>query len=321
MFGTCEKKKMRDKCMDSHTQIGCNLKSNFLNKSELKIINSEIKIKKKPSSDKFIIRGFFIKNGMIKNLHGYTLIIKNCIIETLTIAKSCKINELIFINCNINKLILEKNDYHLSLLKLQNVKTSNLGYDFWENHINSLWLQNSRFENLKLTAKPINILINNCEGEKIWIKNSSECCLEINNSKITRQILTHINHFTIQNSKFIDSTIYYCSFDLCVIYKTDLGRLNIDPISSILKMYWSNLNEELTKMCMAFDAQNHPNPELFDSWKDRGSCPYHNSSIARVICFDEDDKLWDSELKNMKINTIHLINKLFETKQIKCKWQ
>lgn len=68
---------------------------------------------------------------------------------------------------------------------------------------------------------------------------------------------------------------------------------------------------------MAYDAQNHPNPERFNFWAINGMCPYYDSSISRSCHFRESRKLWSSSLlKRRKYSAYELMLELFKEKGI-----
>lgn len=81
----------------------------------------------------------------------------------------------------------------------------------------------------------------------------------------------------------------------------------------VLKEFqWGNLSNNLVELCMAYDAQHHPNPKLFDEWANNnwGSCPYseshhltdeNGSPLKRQILFFEQRSLWSSKLKTIKL--------------------
>ncbi len=95
------------------------------------------------------------------------------------------------------------------------------------------------------------------------------------------------------------------------------GATGICP-STMLLAHWNCVSDELCKKLMAYDAQNHPNPELFNVWKKTGTCPYSNCKVTRVCNFIQSKNLWDSTLLNLpKFSSYELMLELFSERKIK----
>lgn len=74
---------------------------------------------------------------------------------------------------------------------------------------------------------------------------------------------------------------------------------------------WSILSNKMIKLGMAYDAQHHSNPELFDEWAKGGNCPYYENVNIRKIHFPQQKKLWDPKLKTIKLPTKEKMFEMF----------
>lgn len=95
------------------------------------------------------------------------------------------------------------------------------------------------------------------------------------------------------------------------------GAKGICP-STMLLANWGYVSDKLCKKLMAFDAQNHPKPELFNKWKETGDCPYVNCGVERVCNFEQRRELWEPELLDLPtLRPYDLMVELFAEKGIK----
>lgn len=95
-----------------------------------------------------------------------------------------------------------------------------------------------------------------------------------------------------------------CSTCLCpigatvYITGTNLRGAKLPDPKEMLLCNWGGLSNNLTQLCMAYDASLHPNPKKFDNWATGdGSCPYLNCQNLRSVWFVQKRSLWDSKIK------------------------
>lgn len=83
------------------------------------------------------------------------------------------------------------------------------------------------------------------------------------------------------------------------------------PNINVESIEWSILSNKMIKLGMAYDAQHHSNPELFDNWAKGGFCPYYGNTNVRKIHFPQQKKLWDPKLKTIKLPTKEKMFEMF----------
>jgi hypothetical protein len=66
----------------------------------------------------------------------------------------------------------------------------------------------------------------------------------------------------------------------------------------VLLANWGELSPELTTLAMAYDRDNHPEPERFLEWVDGGRCPYAGTLVERACNFDENHQLYDHQISS-----------------------
>lgn len=64
----------------------------------------------------------------------------------------------------------------------------------------------------------------------------------------------------------------------------------------VLLSHWGKVSDNLCRDLMRFDASNHPDPSLFDMWKETGKCPYDGCAWERSAYFRESRDLWSPGL-------------------------
>ena len=90
----------------------------------------------------------------------------------------------------------------------------------------------------------------------------------------------------------------FCSFgESCSFGK--FCSFNYFPIM-ILRASLNIVSDTLTLELMRRDAWSHPDPELFNKWKENGSCPYSSNSVERLHFFQEKRELWIPGKPEMK---------------------
>lgn len=225
-----------------------------------------------------------------KNLH-----FKNCSIQTLNVDSFTIINNLQFTNCKIQALYV--NGYILNL-------------EFINCEVNTLYISNTSSCNILNSNIRFLTILKFCptlhgSGFIIDHVNFENCKINTDCFSLAKRFLT---------TKFLK-----CEF--LILRDFDFGRIiKLEPLHSIFLADWGKLPDELTSLCMAFDAQNHPEPDKFDYWANYGSCPYNNSPVNRMISFVQERYLWRPELLLTPINVFELINKLFKVKNITATW-
>lgn len=255
-----------------------------------------------------------IENGTLKLRLNQTVIFENCKIDMLRIIKSNN-SSVYFKNCEIRYLFI---DDYVNIIEIDNCK---IGCFVMAGRVNTVKIKNnSNVENLrKFSNKYLALVVENSYIKKIlWIYN--EVNIKTLNSKIgSVEFRYAILSADSCDGVFKNTYLYNCNiFD---IKNFDFGYLHITPISSILLANWGDLSPKLTALCMAYDAQNHPDPEKFIKWANgTGPCPYTEYTIKRAINFVEKQRLWDSNLIKKPINTIDLIKQLFREKNVKAKF-
>ena len=91
-----------------------------------------------------------------------------------------------------------------------------------------------------------------------------------------------------------------------------------NPVLLLSMINWGCVSEELNQLLMAYDAQNHPNPERFNEWYDTGICPYNNIKFERSVKFIQMRRLWDERLIKKKLpSAFKLFKMCCEEKDIK----
>jgi hypothetical protein len=272
------------------------------------------KIKTILKSQNEYIREKNIENGILRLRKNQIVTFEKCKINTLIITKSD--NSLIYFkNCNIRWLSV---DDHLALIEVDNSRINSFTVI---SKVDNIKLKdNSQVENLKkFTSTHLNLNIENSYiGKLFWTYNT--IIIQSLNSKIDNAEFRYaIFDSDTCNANFKSTHLYNCFIPN--VKNFDFGYLYINPISSILQAGWGILPPKLTALCMAYDAQNHPDPNKFTEWANGGgTCPYNGYTVRRAITFQEKPSVWNPELLKKPINTIDLIKKLFREKNIKAKF-
>ena len=246
------------------------------------------------------------------------LIFENCIFDELTILnKNSQIKSIIFKKCVINNIRVSG---HLEILEFHNSTVTSV---IVHKSIYNLTLKDSKISEFSFYAldslyysmilTTVNSIIRYVYAGKLNVQlhsaNSFFDQVVFENSTID----IRSKDIVINNSKFINSR-------LCNIKDINFGNLKVFPLSTMLMHYWYDFSPELTALGMAYDAQNHPNPELFIKWSQGGVCPYSGTTISRVINFNEKRQFFNPDLLYIPINPYKLLDLIFAEKNIKAKW-
>ena len=102
------------------------------------------------------------------------------------------------------------------------------------------------------------------------------------------------------------------------LIEANLSGAYYNPVILLSQVNWVNVSDNLCKILMAYDAQNHPNPSAFNEWKKTLNCPYDGMNIFRAVNFHQDVELWDKRLITKKIpSALGILKMLFKEKGIK----
>ena len=134
-------------------------------------------------------------------------------------------------------------------------------------------------------------------------------------ANLTRANLTGVN---LTGANLTGANLTGADLTEANLTRADLTRANYSPSLILHQVNWESVSTKLCKLLMAIDAQNHPNPKAFDSWKNNGDCPYSNTNELRVVSFHENRHLWSSNLINIKLpSSRKILHMLFKEKNIK----
>jgi hypothetical protein len=75
-------------------------------------------------------------------------------------------------------------------------------------------------------------------------------------------------------------------------------------IRTLSSMTLENISDEIILELMRWDAQAHPEPELFDEWAKGGPCPYQNEE--RWWWMTENKEVWKAGKPTMKLSDLVL---------------
>jgi hypothetical protein len=76
------------------------------------------------------------------------------------------------------------------------------------------------------------------------------------------------------------------------LYGANLRGAYLPAPQVVLLANWGALSDSRTLQLMRYDADNHPNKKLFDTWANGGPCPYNDINVQRSVIFHERMDLW-----------------------------
>lgn len=252
----------------------------------------------------------------LKDLNDQTIIFDNCSLGELNII-NCINSTIKIINCTMDILQLKNSDLVDLTIKICNTCSVRISHS----SIYQLNIKNCNFDYLNIISAQIHDFVCYQSSIESLYFEKTRADGNFNLSKIPKLTANFSTVYLTNYNRL--SGLKYSSFHNCdfqYLSNINLGILSLIPIHSILLSNWGRLSPELTSLCMAYDAQNHPEPSKFTDWAKGGPCPYNNISLNRAVLFLEDSTLWKPELLNTPINTIDLIKKLFAEKNIQANW-
>lgn len=256
----------------------------------------------------------------IKRKKQSNMLFENCKINRLTLKNLDGIKSIEFVNCEIGTLDI--------LFKIEriDITTSSISHIFTCANLKIFRACKSTISTVSFKSvcseDPKSWLSLNIIGTTIgllFIKNKS-VNFDVSESEIDvlRIENSSVSFFVDKENKITNSKFVNCS--LHCLKDIDLGTLLVVPLCSILTHQWKNLSPELTALCMAYDAQNHPDPDTFDKWSKGGACPYSVHNVPRSVYFYEKREFYNHNLLSIPINPYRLLDLIFAEKNIKCTW-
>jgi len=93
----------------------------------------------------------------------------------------------------------------------------------------------------------------------------------------------------LRNADLRGANLRYCHVRGADFSGADLRSASLPSPSVMLTAYWPNLDDDkLVRDLMRYDAENHENPDAFETWAAGGPCPYEDSTFSRAANFNED---------------------------------
>lgn len=220
---------------------------------------------------------------------------KNCNIESITVYDN--LNSIDFENCIVSYFLIEKS---LKNLISKNSYINTITNKYPSNLTTTLKLEKSEITEIRFEKIILYFYVDNCKIMYFMLNDGY--------FNLVYAIDTIINKGVFKNSKFK------------LLRNINFGELSVSPLSNLLLHHWGVLSPKLTALCMAYDAQNHPDPEKFEKWAKGGGCPYAGKRIPRAILFCENRSYYDRKLISKSINPYKLLDLIFAEKNIQAEW-
>ncbi len=131
----------------------------------------------------------------------------------------------------------------------------------------------------------------------------------------------NLRNANLRNANLRNANLYGANLAGANLYGADLDGAKVTGVrwpapTMVLLAWWGPLSSELTRLCMAYDAANHPEPMLFDRWAatEDGPCPYAAADAQRAVHFQECRHLWEPRLARKRVNALALMRALIAEK-------
>jgi len=117
----------------------------------------------------------------------------------------------------------------------------------------------------------------------------------------------------LQSANLQSTDLRYANLQDADLRSADLRYADLQSAPALLTAQWGEISDKLCQELMRYDAANHPNPELFDTWANNGACPMVKG-WQRAANFTEKRELWSPGPSKPAIELVLL---LFAEKGIK----
>ncbi|MDD5338149.1 MAG: pentapeptide repeat-containing protein [Dehalococcoidales bacterium] len=155
----------------------------------------------------------------------------------------------------------------------------------------------------------------NLSNANLSFANLSDANLSYANLSNANLSYANLRGCNLSFANLSDANLYGCNLSFANLSDANLSGCNLPAPTMFLLADWGEVSNLLTLELMRYDAENHPQPELFDGWAKGGRCPYDDIKWARCAVFAQKRELWKPG--KCKMTALQLVEALFKEKGIK----
>lgn len=137
---------------------------------------------------------------------------------------------------------------------------------------------------------------------------------------LNRAVLSQVNlkNAYLENVDLRHVDLQNVNLKFTYLNRVDLRCSRLPSPTIMLLCDWGVVSDNLCLELMRYDASNHPNPILFDIWKENGNCPYSYARVQRTANFKENRDVWQDWNDDIIVKSAYeLMIMLFEEKGIR----
>ena len=153
------------------------------------------------------------------------------------------------------------------------------------------------------------------EGQPVNLQDADLRSADLRSTDLRSADLRYANlqSANLQSANLQSTDLRYANLQDADLRSADLRYADLQSAPALLTAQWGEISDKLCQELMRYDAANHPNPELFDTWANNGACPMVKG-WQRAANFTEKRELWSPGPSKPAIELVLL---LFAEKGIK----